>query len=105
MSRRKKITLISVATFLVVYVTFGSYVFMALHRPPKQVAAFLDRVPMPLFFAYPFPWMWNHARAGHLQPGDLAPDFELATDEGDGRVKLSDHRGERPVVLIFGSYT
>jgi peroxiredoxin Q/BCP len=34
-----------------------------------------------------------------LKEGDRAPDFDLATD-GDGRIRLSDLRGER-VVLYF----
>lgn len=37
--------------------------------------------------------------------GDLAPDFELQDPEGNVRVRLSEFRGERPVVLVFGSYT
>jgi hypothetical protein len=40
--------------------------------------------------------------------GDPAPDFELPRlpgPHGDGRVRLSDHFGKRPVALIFGSYT
>jgi len=37
--------------------------------------------------------------------GQEAPDFELRTLEGDGAVKLSDFRGKKPVVLVFGSYT
>ena len=36
--------------------------------------------------------------------GELAPDFELATLDGDARVRLSALRG-KPVGLIFGSYT
>src|SRR4051794_7150221 len=31
--------------------------------------------------------------------GDIAPDFEL--DGTDGRFKLSDHRGERVVLLFY----
>ena len=37
--------------------------------------------------------------------GEEAPDFELRTLEGDGVVKLSDFKGKKPVVLVFGSYT
>ena len=37
--------------------------------------------------------------------GDLAPDFELQDPEGNVRVRLSDFRGNRPVALVFGSYT
>lgn len=38
--------------------------------------------------------------------GELAPDFELPMlGIKDKTVKLSSFRGERPVALIFGSYT
>ena len=37
--------------------------------------------------------------AKHPDPGDPAPDFEL--DGTDGRFKLSDHRGERVVLLFY----
>ena len=37
--------------------------------------------------------------------GEWAPDFELPYDEGEGTVRLSSFRDERPVALIFGSYT
>lgn len=42
---------------------------------------------------------------GKLQPGDLAPDFELQYRGSPQTVKLSSFRGERPVALVFGSYT
>ncbi|MEM1246699.1 MAG: hypothetical protein AAGK22_10010 [Acidobacteriota bacterium] len=37
--------------------------------------------------------------------GDLAPDFALQDASGTQTVKLSSFRGERPVALVFGSYT
>ncbi|MFT5052353.1 MAG: Ca2+-binding EF-hand superfamily protein [Chlamydiales bacterium] len=37
--------------------------------------------------------------------GLAAPDFELPYDRGSERVRLSSFRGDRPVALIFGSYT
>lgn len=40
-----------------------------------------------------------------LQTGDPAPDFTLADPAGKRQVTLSDFRGKKPVVLIFGSYT
>ena len=42
---------------------------------------------------------------GKLRPGDSAPDFELRYKKSDQTVRLSSFRGEKPVVLIFGSYT
>jgi hypothetical protein len=38
-------------------------------------------------------------------PGQFAPDFDLTTQDGSQRVKLSQFRGDRPVVLVFGSFT
>ncbi len=37
--------------------------------------------------------------------GDVAPDFELRDVNGENPVRLSDFRGQKPVALIFGSFT
>ena len=37
--------------------------------------------------------------------GDLAPDFTLISRDGTKKITLADSRGQKPVVLIFGSYT
>jgi hypothetical protein len=37
--------------------------------------------------------------------GQLAPDFTLPVLDGVGRITLSQYRGEKPVVLIFGNFT
>lgn len=42
-----------------------------------------------------------HFRGGS-EPGQLAPDFDLPTIDGS-RVRLSSHRGVRPVLIEFGS--
>jgi hypothetical protein len=34
-----------------------------------------------------------------------APDFTLKSPDGKQAITLSAHRGKRPVVLIFGSFT
>lgn len=36
---------------------------------------------------------------------DMAPDFELFDTNGENSVRLSTFRGEKPVALIFGSFT
>jgi hypothetical protein len=37
--------------------------------------------------------------------GELAPDFELPSLDGERTVRLAELRAERPVALVFGSYT
>jgi hypothetical protein len=37
--------------------------------------------------------------------GQPAPDFCLETQDGKRKVALSDYRGKKPVVLVFGSFT
>jgi hypothetical protein len=36
---------------------------------------------------------------------ELAPDFNLRTADGTRRIRLSGFRDEKPVVLVFGSFT
>lgn len=49
-------------------------------------------------------WQLDHDRRSP-KLGDLAPDFELQDPSGETAVRLSSFRDERPVALIFGSYT
>ena len=49
--------------------------------------------------------MGDFRRADTVYVGDLAPDFKLKTLDGKRTVRLRAHRGQQPVVLIFGSYT
>ena len=37
--------------------------------------------------------------------GDLAPDFTLSDAAGVNSVQLSSFQGEKPVALVFGSFT
>ncbi len=37
--------------------------------------------------------------------GDFATDFELRDVNGENPIRLSDFQGQKPVALIFGSYT
>jgi len=85
----------------------GAYGFFAyeMRQSPNQFAEVMAHAgPVP-FLVFPFESMWLKARAGALQPGDLAPDFDLPRLDHSGSVRLSSMRGARPVVLIFGSYT
>ena len=37
--------------------------------------------------------------------GDVPPDFNLKLIGSEDRVRLSSYKGQKPVALIFGSYT
>lgn len=49
------------------------------------------------------------SEVGSLQEGpalnEPAPDFTLKTHDGTGTVRLSDHFGTKPIVLVFGNFT
>jgi hypothetical protein len=49
-------------------------------------------------------WQKNY-NADAPRKGDAAPDFELGDINGRNPVRLSDFRKEKPVALIFGSFT
>jgi hypothetical protein len=65
----------------------------------------MAKVPGIAMMVLPFPSLWMSARAGHLSIGDAAPDFALPALDRSRTVTLSEEWRERPVVLIFGSYT
>jgi peroxiredoxin len=88
----------------VVYLALCAIVFTYMHRPPAELALFMDKVPDLGWMLLPMETMWTAANRGEIEPGSEAPDFDLATGDGTSRVRLSALRG-RPVVLFFGSYT
>lgn len=107
-SNRSKIkTVLSVLLLLF----FGGYAALlfavnhAMHEPPEQFGQFMSKMPPLVFIAAPFETMWTRARAGTLNVGDAAPDFNLSTLDKSAHVELAAFRGDKPVVLVFGSYT
>jgi len=81
-------------------------VFLGMLQPPAAFSSAAAAVPTSLLFAtLPVETLWKAARAGQLRPGDPAPDFQLPSVDQTNEVRLSSHRGIRPVMLIFGSYT
>ena len=48
---------------------------------------------------------FGRGRDSAPKPGTVAPDFDLKTMDNKKSVKLSDFKGKKPVVLIFGSIT
>jgi hypothetical protein len=91
----------------VLYVALFSTVMAAMLRPPEQFGAFMkDMPPIVVWGALPAPTMWKWARRGTLAEGQRAPDFNLRTaKDRSRRVALSSYERQRPVVLVFGSYT
>jgi hypothetical protein len=89
------------------YALLFSAVALAMMQPPERFGAFMKRMPAPVVWgALPARRMWLWTRRGTLAEGDLAPDFTLrTTNDRTRRVTLSSYRGQRPVVLVFGSYT
>ena len=77
----------------------------AMHQPPASFSRVMMHVgPVP-FLLFPFETMWKNARAGRLHVGDKSPDFTLPRLDHSGFVTLSSFQAQKPVVLVFGSYT
>ena len=103
--RRSRTILIVPSTLLIVYLLLSAAMYAAMRQPPETFGRIMANVPAPAMMVLPFPPLWKAARAGTLQTGDEAPDFDLPTYDHSARVRLSSFRGTRPVVLVFGSYT
>lgn len=90
---------------VVVYALLTAGLYWAMCQPIDRFARIMARVPGIAFAVFPFVPLWNSARGGDLQVGDPAPDFTLETTDKSAKVQLASFRGQKPVVLVFGSYT
>jgi hypothetical protein len=97
--------LLSVVFLLLAHLSLCAGLFWVMRQTPDFFGRVMMRIPSPIMMVLPFETLWMRARAGKLQPGDLAPDFNLPTLDHKDMVRLSSFRGSRPVVLVFGSYT
>ena len=93
------------AVCLVVWVSLVAYVGWAMRQPPEVFGHVMARMPMPAYFVLPFETLWNRARKGNLQVGDRAPALQVKRLNETSPVDLGSLWAERPVVLVFGSYT
>ena len=96
---------IGALVLVIVYALLSAAIFITMKQTPLRFAAVMSKLPEVSMIVLPFEPLWNVARAGDLKVGDLAPDFQLRTYEKSSLVRLSSFRDDRPVVLIFGSYT
>jgi Ca2+-binding EF-hand superfamily protein len=74
-------------------------------RPPMQPGKPPPGMPSPLLLTLGL----LRGEVGSPCPGpslgQKAPDFTLRTEDGKGSVNLAEYRGDRPTVLVFGSFT
>lgn len=87
------------------YLMLLGVVYARMQSSPATFNAFMAGVPMPVMMGLPFQTLWFRAREGRIVVGQQAPDFALRRLHQEGEVRLSEHRGVRPVLLVFGSYT
>jgi AhpC/TSA family len=93
------------AIALAVWLVLSASLFAVMRQPPIVFNHVMAKTPMVAFLVLPFETLWLHARRGTLHVGDVAPDFTLKTSDRSAEVSLSSFRGQKPVVLVFGSHT
>lgn len=104
--RGKRILFIAGGCFLGLYLGYVGFIWWSMHQPPETFGRVMAKMPATaVFLTAPFETMWTRARSGHLHAGDPAPDFALMTPGGSDPVRLSAVAAEKPVVLVFGSYS
>ncbi len=100
-----RILLKIVVGLALLYVALAGGLLAVMYQPPDTFGRIMARLPGPLFGVLPFKSLWMVARKGQLNVGDAAPDFSLESNDHKERIELSSVRGQKPVVLVFGSYT
>jgi hypothetical protein len=101
----KRWLLRSLGVLVVAWAAFVCFIDWAMHQTPEVFGRVMMHLPMPAYFLFPFETMWTQARHGHVGPGDNAPDFTVKYLESKAPVQLASLWNEKPVVLVFGSYT
>ena len=109
-AKSKSVKKAVVATFCVIatlWVLGSIALYSAMRRPPQQFGRVMAKISGPIpFLIFPFETLWMRARAGTLQVGSPAPDFLLGKLDKTAQIQLSALTAQqRPVVLVFGSYT
>jgi hypothetical protein len=92
------------AAFVIVYLTISAGLMFVMRRP-ILFSRVMRHVPDPMMMVFPFKPLWYVARWGTLKVGDPAPAFNLPTADRQSSVSLASFQRQKPVVLVFGSYT
>jgi thiol-disulfide isomerase/thioredoxin len=87
------------------WVSLVIYVNWAMHQRPEVFGHVMARMPMPAYFVLPFETLWTRARKGQLNVGEDAPGLTVKKLEDHSPTELASLWAEKPVVLVFGSYT
>jgi len=93
------------ALFFAGWLGLVGYVNWAMHQPPEVFGHVMAKMPMPAYFVLPFETLWMRARHGQLNVGDAAPGLVVKKLEDHSPTDLATLWADRPVVLVFGSYT
>ena len=103
--RALRIVAASVVCLVLVWGAATAALYAAMRQPPETFGRIMSHVPSIAMVVLPFKPLWMSARSGSLRVGDPAPDFALPMLQGDRTVTLSTEYRQKPVVLVFGSYT
>jgi hypothetical protein len=95
----------TLGVLIVAWLAFVGYIDWAMHQPPEVFGHVMMHLPTPAYLLFPFETMWTQARGGHVNPGDPTPDFTVETLDTKAPVQLASLWKDKPVVLVFGSYT
>ena len=103
----KKTLVTTLSGLAVLWLIACGALYGIMRRPPEKFARSMTKVPGPVaFLVLPFETLWTRARAGALQIGNPAPDFTLTKLDKSSKIQLSAFTAQqKPVVLVFGSYT
>jgi hypothetical protein len=93
------------AALAAAWLCFVAYINWAMHQSPEVFGHVMARLPMPAYFVIPFETLWSRARKGHVEIGDNAPSLTVKKLDDKTPVDLGSLWSEKPVVLVFGSYT
>ena len=87
------------------YVAITAVFFVVMSQTPEKIARTMMHVPWAACRVFPLRMVWMRARSGSVEQGEMAPDFSLESPDHKSHFQLSSLRGQKPVVLVFGSYT